>query len=133
MIADPLRNWQVDTEDEVRTLSAGLQWQLAERWHLGASWSEIRTDVHWRAAFDDAPMPTIDSRLSQFSFSVGRKVSARLDLQAAYEYYAYRDDDWALRDVSVTTLDQFLLTGEQPDDEHVNVVVLTLRYRFVGE
>lgn len=128
--SDPQQNWQVDTRDRVRTFSAGLHWQPGPRWQLETAWSEVRSDAHWGAAFDDLPMPAVETRLSQLSISVAREVTPRLALQAAYEYYAYRDDDWALKGVGVTSLSNYLLTGEQPDDEQVNVVALTLRYRF---
>ena len=134
--SDPRRDWFVDTQDEVWTAGVSADWAFSER--LGFEFRYVYMDTQAEHDFanggasdlDTVAVPKIETTLHSISLTADYAWRDDLSLRVMYQYYDYEEDDWALDDVLIDTVDNVLTLGAQPDDEEVNMVAVAVRYQF---
>jgi MtrB/PioB family decaheme-associated outer membrane protein len=133
--ADPARHWFAHHDDDVRTYGAGFDWAAIEkRLDIGMDWISARThgqiDVTGGSALTIAPLPPDRTRLTSLSLYGKYHLRRDLSVQARLWRERYRATDFALDDVEADQLANVILLGEDSDDYDVNVVTVSLTYRF---
>ena len=132
---DPTRAWNAAHDDEIDTAGAGMKWNLAnERLELALDYVHARSDtdvtVIGGTALTTAPLPTVSSRMRSLSLQADWRFdeawSARMRLWNEH----FTSEDFALDGVEANQLANVLLLGEGTPDYDVNVLFLTVSYRF---
>jgi long-subunit fatty acid transport protein len=134
--SDPSRDWSVGVRDDVITLGLGLNWNYSDRLTLEAQYVYVDTTSETdfgsggAIAIDTTPLPDVETTLHSFTLSADYQWRDNTTVVVSYQYYDYKEDDWALDDTSFDTIDNVLLLGERPDDEAVNLFGVSFRYAF---
>jgi MtrB/PioB family decaheme-associated outer membrane protein len=135
--SDPAYNWRAVTDDEVRSITAGVQWQISDACRLDIDWTQVDTDATWQQAtgrsISELPLPDVKTRLNTWRATLAYQFSASDQLELSYENYRFSDDDFALQNVNPASISNVLWTGVQPDDEDLNIVTLSWQHRLGGE
>jgi hypothetical protein len=125
------------TDDEVRSITAGVQWQISDVCRLDIDWTQVDTDATWQQAtgrsISELPLPDVKTRLNTWRATLAYQFSASDQLELSYENYRFSDDDFALQNVNPASISNVLWTGVQPDDEDLNIVTLSWQHRLGGE
>jgi MtrB/PioB family decaheme-associated outer membrane protein len=132
---DPARAWFATHADDVDTAGAGFQCNLLDsRLKLGADYvlarSRSQIDVSVGSALTAAALPPDRTRLTSVSLTARYRLRANLDLQGRIWNERFRSTDFALDTVEANQLANVILLGEESPDYDVNVVTLSLLYRF---
>jgi MtrB/PioB family decaheme-associated outer membrane protein len=132
---DPARHWRANHHDRMGTTGAGFSWNVIDkRLDLGFDWldarSDGRIDVVAGSALTFAPLPPNRTRLE--SFSLYGKYRVRQDLSVVVRWWneRYRATDFAVDDIAANQLANVILLGEDSEDYDVNVVTVSMAYRF---
>lgn len=124
--------WQVRDGQHFWTLGAGGQWSVSRRWNLGVDYQHAITrgdDTTYLSGLT-APFPDTTSRLDSVWLDSTYRWKSALSVHLRYGYGRFDSNDWALDGVGVDTVPNLLTMGEQPYRYRVNVVALTVVYRF---
>ena len=132
---DPARRWFANHEDTARTAGVGFNWKVIDnRMVLGFDYLQARTNgqitVVAGSALSTAPLPPDRTRLTSLSLYGKYRMRDNLSLQMRVWHERYRATDFALDDVEANQLANVILLGEESDDYDVNVVMVSLSYRF---
>ena len=132
---NPDRMWSAHHADEVRTTGAGFNWNaIARRLDLGMDYLLARTDsqidVVAGSALTVAPLPPDRTRLTSLSLYGKYRLNDDLGLQVRVWRERYRATDFALDGIEANQLANVILLGEDSEDYDVNVVTVSLTYRF---
>lgn len=134
--SDPSRDWSLAATDTSLTLGANLQWQVSEALALQADYNYVDTegeqDLADAGAADLSPedFPAVETRLHHFEAAATWQVNARLALRLDYQYYDYDSNDWSLRNIGVTSLNNVLTLGAQNPDEEIHYLGASAVYRW---
>jgi MtrB/PioB family decaheme-associated outer membrane protein len=134
--SDPTRNWDVDSEDRAVTLGLNADWQLREDFHLSADYSYVETrneyDFTTYGASDIVAEPLPDNETTQHHLVLEGDYALRenIALKVNYQYWKYEQDDWAIHDISSSTIDKVLTLGEQEADEDLHYIGASVIYRW---
>jgi len=63
-------------------------------------------------------------------FYATHRLKENLFMNGAYWYVHYQSEDWQLDGGAANTISNVPAFGEQPPSYYVNVVMLSLRYKF---
>jgi len=124
--------WQVLDGQYFWNLGAGGRWTLSERWDLQVDYTHAitREDDNIESGGAQSVFPENDSNLNSLLLKASYHVSAALSVRFHYTYATYVSNDWALDGVGVDTVPNLLTLGEQPYQYHVNLIGLSVVYRF---
>ncbi len=134
--SDPTRNWRIDNEDEVFTISAGVAWQVSEKLEVDANYtwvdseSSFNTTTGGATDFDTTPLPDVETELHSISLSADYTVNERTSMTLIYQYFDFEETDWATQNVAYNTVPNLLSLGESPANETVNLFGIALKYQF---
>lgn len=133
--ADPTRDWFADHRDRVDTLGGGVTKALLKNTlDLGADYvyakSKSQVDVTVGSALTAAPLPNTVTRLNSISLYGKYKLTNALSLKVRYRFEKFRSTDWAVDDVAPNTLANVITLGEESPDYRIQVVTVSLAYRF---
>jgi MtrB/PioB family decaheme-associated outer membrane protein len=132
---DPARRWFANHDDTSRTAGAGFNWKVFDdRLDLGLDYLHARTHgqitVVAGSALTTAPLPPDRTRLTSLGFYGKYRLRPDLSLNVRVWNERYRATDFALDDVEANQLANVILLGEDSEDYDVNVVTVSLSYRF---
>ena len=124
--------WQVLDGQYFGTIGAGGRWTLSDRLDLQIDYTHAFTrenDVI-NAGGAESVFPENDSNLNSLLLKASYHVSAALSVRLHYTYATFASNDWGLDGVAVDTTPNLLTLGEQPYRYHVNLIGLSVLYRF---
>ncbi len=124
--------WQVVNGQYFWNLGAGGRWSISERWDLQVDYTHAitREDYDIAAGGAESAFPENDSNLNSLQLKASYHLNDALSVRLHYVYATYSSNDWALDGVGVDTVPNLLTLGQQPYQYHVNVIGLSVLYRF---
>ena len=76
------------------------------------------------------PFPTLRTRFDSLKLFANYRLKETVDLQAAFWHENYQSSDWTLNDVAPDIISNVLTLGEEAPSYEVNLISLSVRYRF---
>jgi MtrB/PioB family decaheme-associated outer membrane protein len=123
--------WVASNVDTVDSAGIGVKHRLkGDKLDLGAdlvisqSTGRISIDAGAQA------FPDLEVALNSLQLYADYRLQDNMTLHAAYWYEHYDSRDWALDGVDPDTINNLLSFGEDSPDYRLNVVTVTLRYKF---
>jgi MtrB/PioB family decaheme-associated outer membrane protein len=134
--SDPSQNWSIDGEDTSITLGTSVEWQVAADIQLAVSYHYVDTqgeqDMNTNASSTlvAGDLPNVNTRLHQVEASGTWDLQKNLSLKLDYQYYSYKNDDWAWDNVSADTIGKVLTFGQGNPNDDINYIGASVIYRW---
>lgn len=128
-----LSNWSGRSDDRFELLGVGIKHAaLAGKLEIGAdlSISRSRSSIDVQTVLGEPPFPNATTRQDSLKLYANYKLDDKMSLSASYWYEDYRAEDWRLTGVLPGSIASLLSFGAQPPHYRVNVVRVSMRYRF---
>ena len=141
----PLNYWQADFDDTMDTFGVGGKFAgIGGKWDIGMDLvynkSKGKIDIIDLGTSTSSPYPDLKTELASAKLWAQYNQSKKLSYRFYYWYEDYQADDWAVDGLEANSLIQalnqngdptyYLLTGEETLDYQVNVIGVSLVYRF---
>jgi MtrB/PioB family decaheme-associated outer membrane protein len=126
-------DWSAENVDTIQTAGIGLKHALIpETVDVGADLTTSRSvgDIKVSVTSSDPAFPSIKSDLDSFKLYATYKVKTDLSVRASLWHERYSSQNWAIDGVGPSTIPNVLTLGETSPEYKVNVVSVSLRYRF---
>lgn len=126
-------DWTGQSKDMVDTAGIGVKHALInDKLDIGADYSvsHSRGEVSVDAGAAAPPFPDLIATLGSVKLYATYRLKGGISLHGAYWYEHYDSENWALDGVTPGTISNVLAFGEQSPSYYVNVVMLSLRYKF---
>jgi MtrB/PioB family decaheme-associated outer membrane protein len=125
-------DWSAENTDTIQTAGVGFKHALIETVDVGADLTTSRSvgDIKVSVTSTDPAFPAIKSDLDSLKLYATYKVKADLAVRAAIWHERYSSQNWAVDGVGPSTIPNVLTLGETSPEYKVNVVSVSLRYRF---
>ena len=122
-----------DLEDSIDTGGVGVNFTtLKDKAEIGidlsATQSVGRAVVDTGAVLSD--LPELKINLYSLHSHLDVKLKKNLNIQFSHRYEHYRSDDWALDDVSASTIANVLTLGETTPNYNAHIATIALSYLF---
>jgi MtrB/PioB family decaheme-associated outer membrane protein len=134
--SDPMRNWDIDSDDTSVTLGANLNWRVVNNIELALDYSFVDTrseqdmKAYGGAGLAPADLPAVNTALHHVQASGTWHLRDSLSIKLDYQYYRYSSDDWAWQGLGTDTIDQVLSFGERNPNEQIHYVGTSVIYRW---
>jgi MtrB/PioB family decaheme-associated outer membrane protein len=134
-LANPARAWSAFHRDKVDTAGTGFKWTASDRRvSLGADYvyarSRSQIDVTTGSALTSAPLPPDHTQMNSLSLTGQYRLRDNWSVNMRVWNERYRATDFAVDGVAANQLANVILLGEQSPNYEVNVVTVSLVYRF---
>jgi MtrB/PioB family decaheme-associated outer membrane protein len=145
-VANPERNWGLDTDDLIDTVGFGAKWQdLGRVLNLGLggildmgadvvfSRSRSEIDVESGGALITAPLPDLFTRVIAYALHVDYQLNDATSLGVRVEHERYNSRDFTLDDVAPAGVDsagRVLGLGVSSPSYKLNWITASIRHRF---
>jgi MtrB/PioB family decaheme-associated outer membrane protein len=126
-------DWTGENNDIVDTAGIGVKHTVIKnKLDVGADYaiSHSRGEVTVYTGAADPAFPDLISKLGSVKLYATYRLKDNISLNGTYWYESYKSENWQLDGVTPSTISNVLALGEQPPSYYVNVVMLTLRYKF---
>jgi predicted porin len=126
-------DWTGENNDTVDTAGIGVKHTLLlNKLDIGADYtnSHSRGEVVVNAGAPDPAFPDLVSKLASVKLYATYRIKDNISLNGAYWYESYKNENWQINGVNPATMLLVLANGEQPPSYYVNVLMLSLRYKF---
>ena len=126
-------DWTARNKDRFEVFGLGLKHTaIVDKLDIGAdvSLSRSSSDIFVDAGLGDPAFPTARTKLDSVRFFATYKLDEKMSLTGSYWHERYSAEDWHLDGVLPATVSNLLAFGEQAPHYRVNVVRVSLRYRF---
>jgi MtrB/PioB family decaheme-associated outer membrane protein len=126
-------DWTGENNDTVDTAGFGVKHTVTKnKFDVGADYtiSHARGEVTVYTGASDPGFPDLVSKLGSLKFYANYRIKENISLNGSYWYESYKSENWQLNGVAPDTISNVLALGEQPPSYYVNVVMLSLRYKF---
>ena len=126
-------DWRAGNKDAADMLGIGVRHAaIKDKLDLGAdlSFTRSRSDVAVDNGVAAPAFPTATTTMDSAKLFATWQLRANLSLTGSYWYEHYAGQDWHLDGVLPDTLPNVLTLGVQPPRYNVNVVRVSVRYRF---
>lgn len=126
-------DWTGENNDTVDTAGIGVKHTLIKsKLDIGADYaiSHSRGEVTVYTGAPDPAFPDLISKLGSVKLYATYRIKDNISLNGTYWYESYKSENWQLDGVTPSTIPNVLTLGEQPPSYYVNVVMLTVRYKF---
>jgi len=126
-------DWFAENDDTINVIGFGVKHMVMEnKFDIGADYTISRSKG--RISVDPgapaATFPDLVTQLDSVKLYATYRLKDNISLQGAYWYETYDTENWALNGVTPSTISNVLTFGEQPPSYHVNVISLSVRYKF---
>lgn len=122
-------DWRAENDDTVNTAGIGITHQLIEN-KLGIGADYVMSRSSGKINVSGGDYPDLETDLDSVKLFADYRLKDNMTLHAAYWYESYDADDWMLDGVNPDTVSNVLTFGEESPFYDVNVVTLSLRYKF---
>lgn len=116
-VRNPANNWSMDSEDNVHTIGAGIEWELmAGRLDLSvdANYTDAATETRPHTSGQPFQVfPDITTQITTLSLDGSYQMNPGRVLSLGYRYQRFESADWALDNATVNTLSNIMLLGYQ--------------------
>jgi len=126
-------DWTGENNDTVDTAGIGVKHTVTRnKFDVGADYtiSHSRGEVTVYTGAPDPAFPDLISKLGSVKLYATYHIKENILLKGAYWYESYKSENWQLDGVNPDTISNVLALGEQPPSYYVNVLMLSLRYKF---
>ena len=126
-------DWYADNKDTIDTFGLGVKHAaIKDKLDIGADYgiTRARSEINVNTGVSNPAFPEVTSSLDSLRLYATYRLKENMSLQAGYWYERYDSKDWMLDGVGVSTIPNVLTMGLQAPQYHVNVVRLSLRYKF---
>ena len=126
-------DWTGENNDTVDTAGIGVKHTVIKnKLDVGADYtvSHSRGEVVVYSGASDPAFPDLIAKLASVKLHATYRIKDNISLKGAYWYESYKSENWQLDGVTPNTISNVLAFGEQPPSYYVNVVMLSLRYKF---
>jgi hypothetical protein len=127
-----LPDWLVQDGQRFWNLSVGGRWVPQERWTLSLDYllAPSYDNIETTALAPPQAFPENWTKLNIARLDVAYRWTPALQVHFRYTYETYNSSDWWLNGVGPQTLPNLLALGIAPQQDHVNMFALTVRYQF---
>ena len=133
-VRDPGNNWRMDSEDNVHTVGAGVDWVLLDgrlQLQLDGSYADaITTTTPFSTGQPWANFPDVATLIKNVSLVADYKITDSRELKLTWFFEDYQSSDWAFDEVGVDTLSNVLLLGNQSPYYAGNLLMLSYVMHF---
>ena len=126
-------DWSADNKDTIDTYGLGLKHAaIKDKLDIGADYgiTRSRSEINVNTGASNPAFPHVTAKLDSLKLYATYRLKENMSLQAGYWYERYDSRDWMLDGVATDTIPNVLTLGLQAPQYHVNVVRLSLRYKF---
>jgi len=126
-------DWFADTKDKIDSFGLGVKHAaIPDKLDIGADYgvTRSRTGISVNTGASNPAFPEMNAKLDTLKLYATYVMKKNMSLQAGYWYERYDTRDWMLEGVAPSTIPNVLTLGLQPPQYHVNVVRLSVRYKF---
>ncbi|TSA10551.1 MAG: MtrB/PioB family decaheme-associated outer membrane protein [Betaproteobacteria bacterium] len=128
-----LPDWNADNKDTIDTFGLGVKHAaIPDKLDLGADYATTRSrsEINVNTGASNPAFPHVTASLDSLKLYAAYKLKENLSLQAGYWIERYSSRDWMLEGVAPSTIPNVLTLGLQAPQYNVNVLRLSLRYKF---
>ena len=126
-------DWSGDTKDTIDFFGLGVKHAaIPDKLDIGADYgvTRSRSEISVDTGAGNPAFPRITARLNSLKLYATYRMKENLSLLAGYWYERYDSRDWMLDGVAPATIPNVLTMGLQAPQYKVNVVRLSVRYKF---
>ena len=132
---DDEQYWQVETQDKIHTVGAGVDWNVVRNMldlQLDYTYSDAltETDTQQGSELNADPLADLKTKLHSLNLRANYRVMENMRLQLSYRYEFFITDDYALDNISPDSIDEVLSLGNTSPDYNAHVVGLSAFYEF---
>jgi MtrB/PioB family decaheme-associated outer membrane protein len=126
-------DWFAENNDTINVIGIGVKHMVMEnKFDIGADYTTSRSKgrISVDTGVPTATFPDLVTQLDSLKLYATYRLKDNISLQGAYWYETYDTENWMLNGVTPSTIPNVLTFGEQPPSYHVNVISLSVRYKF---
>jgi len=126
-------DWSADNKDTIDSFGLGVKYAaIPDKLDIGADYgiTRSRSEINVNTGASNPAFPHVTAKLDSLKLYATYRLKENMSLQAGYWYERYDSRDWMLDGVASDTIPNVLTLGLQAPQYHVNVVRLSLRYKF---
>jgi MtrB/PioB family decaheme-associated outer membrane protein len=126
-------DWTGQNKDTIDLFGLGVKHSMMEnKLDLGGDYTFMRSksDISVDNGQSGPSFPSLSTWLNSLKLYANYQLKDNVSLQAGYWYERYDSRDWMLDGVTPSTIPNVLSLGLQPPQYHVNVVRMSVRYKF---
>jgi MtrB/PioB family decaheme-associated outer membrane protein len=124
--------WLAQDNQRYWNLGLGARWVPQERWTLSLDYllAPSYDNTETTAVGSAQAFPENWTKLNIARLDAAYRWTSALQVHFRYTYETYNSSDWWLNGVGPQTLPNLLALGINPQQDHVNLFALTVRYQF---
>ncbi|HYA37900.1 MAG TPA: MtrB/PioB family decaheme-associated outer membrane protein [Candidatus Methylomirabilis sp.] len=126
-------DWFAENNDKIDVFGVGVKHSVLEnKLDVGADYTTSRSTgaINLDTGTPTATFPDLVTLLDSVKLYATYHLKDNISLHGAYWYERYDSKNWMLDGVTPSTIPNVLAFGEQPPSYHVNVISLSMRYKF---
>jgi MtrB/PioB family decaheme-associated outer membrane protein len=126
-------DWIGENTDTITFVGVGLRQAVIEKkLDVGADYGLLRaqSDISVNAGTSNPAFPTISTSIDTVKLYAIYRVKDNVSLNASFWHESYDSKNWMLNGVTPNTIPNVLTLGELPPGYSVNVVRVSVRYKF---
>jgi MtrB/PioB family decaheme-associated outer membrane protein len=126
-------DWSADNKDTIDFFGLGVKHAaIKDKLDIGADYgvTRSRSEINVNTGLSNPAFPHITTSLDSLKLYATYRMKDNVSLQAGYWYERYDSRDWMLDGVAPSTISNVLALGLQAPQYHVNVIRLSVRYKF---
>jgi MtrB/PioB family decaheme-associated outer membrane protein len=126
-------NWTGENADTINVAGVGLKHAaIPDKLDLGADYalSRSKSAITVNTGANDPVFPALRASLTSLKLYATYRLRDNMSLNAGYWHQLYKSTNWMLDGVAPNTIPNVLTFGEESPRYNVNLVNLSLRYKF---
>src|SRR5450759_149808 len=126
-------DWSGQNKDKIDLVGLGVKHKVIENTlDVGADYAYARSkgEIIVSNGLSGPSFPNLSTSLNSLKLYATYRLKDNVSLQAGYWYERYDSKDWMLDGVAPGTIPNVLALGLQPPQYRVNVIRLSVRYKF---
>ena len=126
-------DWSGQNKDKIDLVGVGVKHAaIKDKLDIGADYTVMRSksEITVDTGVSGPPFPNLTTSLNSLKLYANYHLKDNVSLQAGYWYERYDSKDWMLDGVTPSTIPNVLALGLQPPQYRVNVVRVSVRYKF---